>query len=269
MSDNLPTPPGGSGLPATRLSNQELEAVIRRAVELQTADGGGQEGIAEAEVLRIGQELGLAPQHVRRAIAEVRAQPVREGGFLGAFMGAARIRAVRTLRRPAVEVGMFLEKYLLECEYMVVQRRFPDRTRYVRASGVAAAVGRAAARFGQRHASLRFDQMDVGVAADDVETCVVEVSVDLGGQRAGFAAGGTLGGLGAGGAVGTVLAIAVAPPAALVGLPILAGMVWGMRAAYHGVARRAQDDLEAFLDRLEHGELRVPPPQDWRKRLGI
>ena len=39
MSDQhpAPVPPGGSGLPARRLSSNELEAVIKRAVELQTA----------------------------------------------------------------------------------------------------------------------------------------------------------------------------------------------------------------------------------------
>ncbi|MDP9348541.1 MAG: hypothetical protein M3P24_05270, partial [Gemmatimonadota bacterium] len=62
-------------LPARRLSSQELEAVIRRAVELQAA-AGGDDGITEGEVLRVGGELGLSPELVRRALADVRSRPV-------------------------------------------------------------------------------------------------------------------------------------------------------------------------------------------------
>jgi hypothetical protein len=34
--------------------------------------------------------------------------------------------------------------------------------------------------------------------------------------------------------------------------------------------QKTQDKLEAFLDRLEHGELRLPPKKDeWQKRFGL
>ena len=59
-----PAPRPGGGLPARRLSNQELEAVIRRAVEILAAAGTPDEGISEAEVIRIGQELGLDPEEL-------------------------------------------------------------------------------------------------------------------------------------------------------------------------------------------------------------
>ena len=40
MSDNLPDRPAeGSGLPARRLTGEQMEAVIRRATELQFAAG--------------------------------------------------------------------------------------------------------------------------------------------------------------------------------------------------------------------------------------
>ena len=36
------------------------------------------------------------------------------------------------------------------------------------------------------------------------------------------------------------------------------------------MARQTQNKLEAFLDRLEHGELRLPEKkQEWHKRLGM
>src|SRR5215213_5668051 len=142
MSDNPPAnvPPGGSGLPARMLSSTELEAVIKRAVELQTVrETEMTDGLSDAEVVRIGKELGLEQHLVRRAIAEVRSRPPEEHGVVAGVMGPGVVRAARTIRRPAVELGMFLERYLIETEFMVVERRLPERTRYVRGQGLGAA----------------------------------------------------------------------------------------------------------------------------------
>jgi hypothetical protein len=253
--------PEGGNLPARRLSSQELEAVIRRAVELQTAaTGTPDDGISEGEVLRIGQELGLEPAAVRRAITEVRGRPPAEQGVLARTMGPSVARAVRTVRRPAAQVGMLVEEYLRRCEYMVVQRRFPDRTRYVRDTGLAAGFGRMVRGFGRDHQPLDLAQMDVGVSALDEESCLVEITVDHGGMRAGLAAGGALGGGGAAAGIATaVLATPIVDPLALLGLPVLAVSWLGMRGIYRAVRGGTQEKLESFLDRLEHGEIHVPP----------
>lgn len=257
-----PGGPPGSNLPARRLSSQELEAVIRRAVELQSAAGTPDEGISEGEVIRIGQELGLDPATVRRAITDVRGRPPEERGLLARTMGPGGIRAARTVRRPAAAVGLLVEEYLLKCEYMVVQRRFPDRTRYVRGTGVAAVMGRAARKFGASHAAMDLPQLDVSVAVLDAGTCLVEVSVDTSGTRAGLAAGAaTAGGGVAAGIASFALATTVADPVALLGLPALLGSWAGFRGIYGAVQRSTQDKLESFLDRLEHNELKVPGPR--------
>ncbi|HEY0023100.1 MAG TPA: hypothetical protein VGB24_09320 [Longimicrobium sp.] len=194
-------PPGGSNLPARRLSSSELEAVIRRAVEIQSATGAPDEGISEGEVLRIGQELGLDAVTVRRAIVDVRGRAPEEKGTLARVMGPGVVRAARTVRRPPAQVGLLLEEYLLACEYMVVQRRFPDRTRYVRATGVGATFGRAAQKFGSKHKMMELQQLDVAVSAIDDGTALVELSVDVTGTRAGLAGGAVVGGGGGGLAV--------------------------------------------------------------------
>ena len=249
-------------LPARRLSSQELEAVIRRAVELQAATEGGEEGITEGEVFRIGKELGLDPVTVRRAITDVRGRPPEERGLLAKAMGPGSIRAARTVRRPAAMVGLLVEEYLLKCEYMLVQRRFPDRTRYVRGTGVAAVMGRAARKFGASHAAMDLPQLDVSVAALDAESCLVEVSVDTAGTRAGLAAGAAVAGGGAAtGIAAFALATTIADPVALLGLPALLGSWAGFRGIYGAVQHSAQDKLESFLDRLEHNELKLPTPR--------
>jgi hypothetical protein len=257
-----PPAPGG-GLPARRLSPQELEAVIRRAVEIQSgAAGTPDEGISEGEVIRIGQELGLDPVTVRRAITDVRGRPPEERGVLARTMGPGSIRAARTVRRPAAAVGMLVEEYLLKCEYMLVQRRFPDRTRYLRGTGVAAVMGRAARKFGASHAAMDLPQLDVSVSALDDESCLVELTVDTAGARAGLAAGAAaVGGVAASGIASFALVTAVADPIALLGLPALLASWAGFRGIYGAVQHSTQDKLESFLDRLEHNELKLPTPR--------
>ena len=270
MSDLPAKPSPDAGLPVRRVSSQELEAVIRRATELQFARGDAEEGLPEAEVMRIGKELGLEPAHVRRAIAEVRGQVREEKGMMVSVMGPDTVRAGRTIRRPAAALGMTLEEYLLSCEFMVVARRFPDRTRYLRGNGMGAALGRAAAKMGQRSPMLDLRQVDVHVSPVDEDSAYVELSVPMGSVRTGRTVGGVVGGGGAGAAAGISTAIMFADPFALVGFPIFGAAVLGARLIYRSVAGGVQERLEAFLDRVEHGELPRPAKRpEWRRQLGI
>jgi hypothetical protein len=229
------------------------------------------DGLSDAEVVRIGQELGLEQHLVRRAIAEVRSRPPEEHGVIAAVMGPGTVRAARTIRRPAVELGIFLERYLIETEYMVVERRFPDRTRYLRAQGIGAALGRTFSKVGSRVAPLDLENVDVGVALADEDSSIVTVSVDLSTIRIGTAAGGWLGGLGGGGTLAAIILASTAPHLlALAGVGVAAAGALGVRGIYRMIARQAQNKLEAFLDRLEHGELRLPEKKaEWHKRLGM
>ncbi|MDB4948458.1 MAG: hypothetical protein JWM27_1107 [Gemmatimonadetes bacterium] len=274
MSDLTPPPgPGGSGLPARRITSTELEAVIRRAVELQSG-AEGDDGLAEGEVIRIGQELGLAPELVRRAIADVRGKPVEEKGLAAGVVGPSLARAVRSIRRPAAPLGMFLEQYLVDCEFMVVQRRFPDRTRYGRGTGVGAHLGRASRKMQSRYGNLDLRTMDVGVSVIDDSTSLVELSVDLSAPRAMAAGGGlSMGTVGGAGVAAIVFGAHLAAPLMLLGLPVIGAGVLVSRLIHHSVHRRTQDQLESFLDRLEHGELKLEKPlggfADLRKKLGF
>lgn len=259
---------GGSSVPAHRLTTQELEAVIRRAMELQTSAGAEDEGISEAEVVRIGHELGLNPAHVRRAITDVRSRPPEERGLIAGMMGPGSIRAGRTIGGPADEIRRLLEEYLVRCEYMMVQRRFPDRTRYLRDSSIAAGFGRIARQFGAREPRLDLKEVDVAVIPVDDESAFVELSVDLSGDRTGFVAGGMVAGT-LTSVPPAVFALFTAAPdlLALVGIPVFGAWMLGMRAGYRLTTRQTQEKLESFLDRLEHRELRLPVQSDWGEAL--
>ena len=64
-------PAAGAPKPAGReLARTDLEAVIRRAVELAHAQGDLEDTLTEAELVRIGSELGLPAAQVRRGMGE-------------------------------------------------------------------------------------------------------------------------------------------------------------------------------------------------------
>jgi hypothetical protein len=242
---------------ARNFTTQELEAVIRRAVELQAGSSARtEEGVPEDDVVRIGQELGFDPATVRRAMAEVRALPPEERGALFKVVGPATIRAARVVPRPAASTAPQLEHYLRETELMLPQRRFPERTRYERDSSLVAGLTRFTRGLTRSHQRLNLPQLDVAVSAIDAGSCLVEVSVDLAGTRGGLAAGmlGS-GSAAAAGLAATVWATPVADPFMLLGIPVLAGAWYGMRAIYGTIQKSAQDKLESFLDRVEHDDL--------------
>ncbi|NLG63459.1 MAG: hypothetical protein GX539_14570 [Candidatus Cloacimonetes bacterium] len=243
--------------PSTNLTTSELEAVIRRAAELQAGSSArAEEGVSEAEVVKIGQELGLEPAAVRRAIAEVRSRPAEERGALVGMVGERVVRTSRVVQRPAATVAAVLDRYLREKEYMVAQRRFHNRTRYVRNPSIAAGIARFASGFSRAHPPLDMKELDVAVSRIDEASCIVEVGVDMGGMRGGLVAG--LLGSSSAMAVGwsaAVLATPIADVLLLLGIPLVGGAWLGMRAIYGNITGSVRDKLESLLDRLEHNEL--------------
>lgn len=257
----------GSNLPERRVSNEELEQVIRRAAELQARDAERESGdsLTETELLRIGQEIGLSGQYLRRALAEVSADAAPKPTAVTRILGPEKVSASRTVPGDADEVRVKLDEYLVTREWLAAVRRFPDLTIYERARGTdlarilrvaqdafmgAGAGPQVGAGFELRKAR----QVEIAVQPLEEGYSYATLTADLSGMRAGFAAGGWIGGVGGGSAVAAVLGIAVDPTAALLGVPVLAGSVWGMRAAYDSIAARAALHLESLLDSLERGE---------------
>jgi hypothetical protein len=258
--------------PGRRLSTTEVEAVIRRAVELQVHEGddptSAHDGMPEEELTRIGREIGLAPRHIQQALAETSAATAPGNGLLDRRFGPSDVQTSRLLRIPADRAREELDRYARKQEWMVVHRRFSDRVLYTRASGFAAEVQRGLSGLSQKYPRLDLPELEVGVREADATSCYVALRGDLRSLRAGW-----LGGVAAGtsGSVimATVLGLAVAPPAALVGAPVLAAALWGPRSGYRRAALQKRDQLESVLDRLEHGELAAAERPGLRERLGL
>ncbi len=252
--------PSNPPLSSRNLSGQELEEVIRRAAELQ-ADRSAriEEGLSEAEVVRIGRELGLDPATVRRAMAEVRGGPPaeKEKGLLVTLAGPRTVHASRMVNRPAARVAAELERYLHAREFMLVERRFEDRTRFVRDSSVGANLARFARGFFRpplRPVDVK--RLDVSISVVDADTCLLELSVDLAGTRGGLV-GGVIGGSGGATAAWAAVtwATALPDPLMLLGVPLLAGAWFGTRAIFRTVRSSVQEKMESLLDQVEHDKL--------------
>jgi hypothetical protein len=262
-----PPHPTRAGMPARRLSTEQVEAVVRRALELQTHETestADSTGVSDEELVRIGGELGIAPAHMRRALAEVSADAAPEPG--GGLLGAARVSASRTVPGNATAVRAHIEKYLLDTQYLAVLRRLPDRTVYEKSGGLQVEMtrvmdatrivvsGKRPVRIGAGFDLRTARSVEVAVTKLEDGFSYVTLTLDLSNQRTGYWAG-INGGIGAGAvAAGLVAATVFAPPAALVALPIMGGSVWIARTAYAAVVRRARLHLEALLDHLERGE---------------
>lgn len=262
---NLPErPSSGSNLPERLLSNRDFELVIRRAAELQAreADEPGGTAITEAEAVRIGRELGLSSHHIHRALAEVGGEGEAESGLFLRLFGPVNVRASRVVAGDAPGVSKLLERYLCEREYLAVLRRFTDRVLFTRATGMAASMGRATSQIFSRSPLLKVSNLEMSVRDLEEGGAYVSLGTSLSTQRTTAAASSFVGG-GTGAAVtGAILGIAVAPPAALIALPVLGAAVWGGHAYYEGLVRSVEVQLESLLDRLEHGEL-PPPARGW------
>ena len=250
-----------------------MEAVVRRAVELQSreSDGTGDTGLSEDELVRIGGELGIGAAHMRRALAEVAVGAPATGGFGDQVFGAARVTAGRAVPGRPEAVRAHVERYLLDSVYLAVLRRLPDVTIYEKSGGFQVELTRAMdatrAALGGRGAGPRigagFDlrtarTVEVTVTALEEGVSWLSFTVDLGNQRTGYWVGINTGFGVAALAAGAIAAVTIAPPAALVALPILSGSAWGTRLAYSGIVKRARLHLEALLDHLERGESLIP-----------
>ncbi|HET7321761.1 MAG TPA: hypothetical protein VFI96_04630, partial [Longimicrobiaceae bacterium] len=224
----------GENLPERRLTNDQFELVIKRAAELQAraADQAGEEGMSEAEVVRIGRELGLSGSALSQAIAEVGAPAAEPHGLLDHWLGQEAATASRTVPMNADDVMRMLEEYLVEREYMSVLRRFPDHVLYSRDESLAATLGRAKSQVFERTQPLKLSNLEVAVRPLEEGYSYVTFTSRLNEPRFGFAIGGLGGGGAAGISIAAVLGIAVAPAAAILGVPVLGGFVYGMRAGY-------------------------------------
>jgi hypothetical protein len=245
--------------PATRLDRASLERVLARASELQAGSGETPEEFTEDQLIDLGKEVGLSPQHLRQALAEERTRsivPDDERGFAASLFGPSRVRAARTVPGKAPEVLASIDVWMQRQEMLIIKRHHADRIVWEPRRDFLVGVKRALKVGGRDYALSQSFEASATVVQIDESRVQVGLDADFRtsrrnsvGQVAGSAA------LGAAATaslfvIGAMAAVAVAP---VVVLPI-AGVA-GARALQARIVTRAQLSLEQLLDRLERGEV--------------
>lgn len=254
MSD--PSKPGPL---APRLDRGALERVLARAAELQAATGDTPEEFTEEQLLELGREVGLSPQHLRQAMAEERTRsivPDDEHGIAAALFGPGRARAARLVPGKPADVLASIDAWMQERELLVVKRHMGERITWERRRDVFVGIKRALRVGGHDYALSQADEVSATVLAVDDTRVHVGLDADFLPHRrraVGQVAGTTVLGAAVGGALavmGVFAAVAAAPVVLLPTAAIVAERGWRR----HMVAR-SQLALEQILDRLEREEM--------------
>lgn len=259
------------------LTRRDFDEVMRRAADLAADEPEvGERGFSEAEVLRIGAEVGLPEHHVRQALSEVRSGRIqRPQGWRSVrqLFGSGSVWASRVIHRPRAEVRKEVDEFMVAGQLLQAVRRRDDFLQYRPAVDWASRVARAASTHSRQHYVAAARLVDVRLEAVDDGATLVEIHVDpgiIGDYRAGAFAGG--GAVGIGGAVALVFALgAVAPLGLALGAGVALGSLGSAGVAVlsgRSLARRmaeVRSEVEGVLDGLETGGGLEPPPPAWRR----
>jgi hypothetical protein len=253
--------PDGRDLPA-RLDRSALERVLARAAELQAGELDPGEYISEDRLLDIAKEVGLAPHHMRQALAEERTRVAvpEETGAIARFAGAGRVVATRVVPGTPADVLGSLDTWMQHEECLTIKRRFPERIIWEEHRGFWTQLRRGMDMGGRRYVLARAHDVSATAVPVDESRALVRLEADLSNVRTGRLAGAgasTAAGVVTGGAL---LALGFFPLAAIAPMVLGAAAGYGVARSHRGVAARAQLALEQVLDRLESRQPLQPRP---------
>lgn len=243
--------------PPRRLDRAALERVLARAASLQASDADPSEpALSEDQLVEIGKEVGLSPQHLRQALAEERGRQALpdEEGSLAHMFGAALVHASRTVRGRQEDVLRSLDAWMQAEESLRVKRRFADRILWEPRPGLVTEMRRALNVGGRGYYLSRAHEVSATVVPVDEGRVLVRLEANIANVRTQrLAGGGAMAGVGALSSA-TLIVLGVFVPIAIV--PAGAALVGGYFVArsHRPVVVRAQLALEQILDRLERGE---------------
>ena len=242
------------------ISREALDRIIRRAAELQTGERDIGEGLTEAEVEALGNDVGIPARYLKQALLEERTRLPEEGserGLAWSLVGPGRLNAHRVVPGDRVGVERALSAWMEDEELLRVKRRYTERTTWEPQVGFMASMQRGLRGGGRRYALAQAEEVAGQVTQLEPGFCHVLLSADVRNLRRARIGGAlTLAGLGAAGSVvaGTIGVLApflALPAVGFTGLALLA-LVAGRRTQLG----RIQVALEQVLDRLERGEIR-------------
>jgi hypothetical protein len=251
-------PAPGAPVPLERAA---LERVLARAAELQAQEADpGELTLTEAQILEVGNDVGIPAKHLRQALAEERSRievPV-ERSRMAAIFGSATVSASRTVRGTPASIFDRLDDAMQREESLRVKRRFPDRIAWEPRGGMATEFKRIMNVGGHGYRLSRAEEVAATVIAVDAERSIVRLDASLTTLRSRYVAGGSS--IAAFGGVTGGVMVALGVMTAVAALPVAAGLVAGYFIArgHTPQVAGAQLALEQMLDRLERGEMQRP-----------
>lgn len=255
--------PSGSRDLTPGLGRAALDRVLARAAELQnvTSDDPAEE-FSEAQLLELGKEVGIAPHHLRQALAEERTRAIlgRSGSATPGWFGSKVVTATRTVPGTQAAVLAGLNVWMQREESLRVKRQVGDRMTWEPRTDL---LGRLRRAFGSRDRAFALavaGEVAATVLPVDERRVIVTLEADLGARRKQLAGEIGVGVLG-GGACSVAFAVMGVATAVAVAPVVLAPVVLGVagRAWLKQNAIRAQLALEQVLDNAERGELNRAP----------
>lgn len=249
------------------LSVDEVERIVRRAVELQVEDDLAMPSLDERALHRVAAELGIEPGHLRRAIAEARTsldQP--EPSILDRVFAPASVAESRIMRGDRESVEARIGEWMHRQEGLRLRRKDPDGAVWERDPHVLTKV-RMAMRMGRGSRVLRNSRKvahriqeirpDEQVVALEAETHTL--------RNVGTAAVAALGAAASAGAVAGAAAGVpeIAIPAAVAGFALGSGAIIAGVKVWLG---RVRDGLRRVLDSVSSPAVPTDDPLEQQLR---
>jgi hypothetical protein len=181
-----------------KLSPAEVEAVLRRAAELDSArrdePGTPADATDPAELVRLAEEAGLSRTALDHALVELRRGALvaaSEGGTVGpphgepawvqGALGPARLIVAREVPGSRGAVERALERFMSE-QLMVVRRHHGDRIEWEKAKGLFPGLARSL-DFSERYSFGPVSRVETVLEDVGDDTCAVTFRIDLAEER--------------------------------------------------------------------------------------
>ncbi len=253
MSDLVPSGP--------RYDRTQLERVIQRAAELQSREREVGDSLTEAELLQLGEEVGIAPSHLRRALQEERSRALvpDERGAMVRMFGRKRVATERVIAGESTKIEKRLFEWMSEGELLQVKRRYPDSISWERKEGAWASLRRSLGVGGRKYLLARSRELVTRVSAIDGDRSLVQLIADLSNTRNEYITGSAL--LFSSGAAitGVAFVLSVMAPVALLPVAVSLPIAYTVARDRRRQVEKVLVALEQILDRLEHGDLDQKP----------
>src|SRR5690242_20440102 len=171
-----------SNLPARPpLDRSALERVLARAAELQLGSPERTEELTDDQIVELGKEVGLAPEHLRQALAEERtrvAMAPEAGGFGERLFGPSALSASRTIDGTPQQMLKLLDAWMQREECLQVKRHLDERIVWEPQRGLVSVARRALNVSGRSYALSQAHEVAATVVSVGANKVLVRLDAD-------------------------------------------------------------------------------------------